>query len=162
MTTTARMPSSAAASATPCAWFPAEEQTTPRARSSSDNRAIFTSGPRSLYEPVRWNSSALSRTSKPVSSESSREVRSGVRRACRATSSCAARESGRAETLTGGASHVGSVGAREDERRSASGGGGNRPRALFPPCDLEHLPRRRGRLDERREVGDPKGVRLAA
>src|SRR5919106_367341 len=81
MTTTARTPSSAAASATPCAWFPAEEQTTPRARSSSDSRASLTSGPRSLYEPVRWNSSALSRTSKPVSSDSDRDVSSGVRRA---------------------------------------------------------------------------------
>src|SRR5215210_7079474 len=110
MTTTARMPRSAAASATPCAWFPAEEQTTPRARSSRDNRASFTSGPRSLYDPVRWNSSALSRTSKPVCSDSSREVRSGVRRAWRATNSCAARESGRAKTLTHEASHVASLG----------------------------------------------------
>src|SRR5919106_3217756 len=119
MTTTARTPSRAAASATPCAWFPAEEQTTPRARSSSDNRSSFTSGPRSLYEPVLWKSSALRRTSKPVSSDSSREVRSGVRRACRATSSCTARESGRAETRTSGASHVGSDRVLTRPRRAA-------------------------------------------
>jgi hypothetical protein len=36
------------------------------------------SGPRILYEPTRWNISAFSLTSKPDSSLSWREVRSGV------------------------------------------------------------------------------------
>ena len=59
ITTTARMPCSAAASATPCAWLPADEQITPARFSSSLRCANLFSGPRSLYEPVRWNDSAL-------------------------------------------------------------------------------------------------------
>ncbi len=38
MNTVALMPSSCAASATPCAWLPADAATTPRARSSSVSR----------------------------------------------------------------------------------------------------------------------------
>ncbi len=38
MNTVARMPSIFAASATPCAWLPAEAATTPRARSASERR----------------------------------------------------------------------------------------------------------------------------
>ena len=49
----ARMPSSRAAYATPCAWFPAEAATTPRARSDSLSAASRWYAPRSLYEPVR-------------------------------------------------------------------------------------------------------------
>jgi hypothetical protein len=42
MNTVERVPSSWAASATPCAWLPALAATTPRARSSSDSRAMRT------------------------------------------------------------------------------------------------------------------------
>ena len=42
MNTVALMPSSCAASATPCAWLPAEAATTPWARSSSDSREMRT------------------------------------------------------------------------------------------------------------------------
>ena len=68
MHTTARMPWICAASATPCAWLPADEQTTPRRFCSSGISANLFSGPRILYEPTRWNISAFSRTSKPVRS----------------------------------------------------------------------------------------------
>ena len=99
MQTTARIPSIDAASATPCAWLPAEEHTTPRARSSSERRESLLSGPRILYEPVRWNSSALSRTSRPVSSSSALDVSRGVRCTNGVTFSRAATESGRAAVL---------------------------------------------------------------
>src|SRR3954468_6983712 len=101
MQTTARIPSIRAARATPCAWFPAEEQTTPRSRSSSESSDSLFSGPRILYEPVRWNISAFRRTSSPVSSESVREAISGVRWMKGATFSRAATESGSALMLTG-------------------------------------------------------------
>ena len=39
-----------AASATPCAWLPAEEQMTPRASCSADSEAILLYAPRSLNE----------------------------------------------------------------------------------------------------------------
>ena len=53
-------------------------QITPRRFSSSDRKWNLLSGPRILYEPMRWNSSALSRTSNPVRALSMREVTSGV------------------------------------------------------------------------------------
>ena len=78
MQTTAWMPWILAASATPWAWLPADEQMTPRCFSSSERNVNLFRGPRILYEPVRWKSSAFSRTSNPVASLSIREVRSGV------------------------------------------------------------------------------------
>src|SRR5258708_7408965 len=73
-----------AASATPCAWLPADEQTTPRFFSASDICANLLSGPRILYEPTRWKFSALRRMSYPVASLSWRDVSSGVRVMCSA------------------------------------------------------------------------------
>src|SRR3954466_1129104 len=104
MQTTARIPSIRAARATPCAWLPADEQTTPRSRSSSVSSDSLFSGPRILYEPVRWSISAFSRTSRPVSSDSVCEARSGVRWMNGATCSRAATESGSAVVLTRGLS----------------------------------------------------------
>src|SRR3954469_22159077 len=52
---------------------------TPRRFSSSVRCENLFIGPRILYEPPRWNISALSRTSNPLCSLSSREVSSGVR-----------------------------------------------------------------------------------
>src|SRR6185503_125277 len=95
MQTTARMPWIFAASATPCAWLPAEEQTTPRRLSSSDISANLLSGPRILYEPTRWKTSALRRTSWPVSSLCWREVNNGVCLTCGAIRARAARKSSR-------------------------------------------------------------------
>ena len=73
------MPSRAAAYATPCAWLPADEQMTPLRCSIGVSCGSLLLGPRTLYDPVRWNISALSQTSKPVSTESSVEWSSGVR-----------------------------------------------------------------------------------
>ena len=59
MQTTAWMPWICAASATPCAWLPADEQTTPRRFWSSVRYVNLFSGPRILYEPVFWKISAF-------------------------------------------------------------------------------------------------------
>ena len=91
ITTTARMPCSAAASATPCAWLPADEQITPAAFPRRSGARTCSAGPRSLYEPVRWNDSALRETSKPVAALSDADPSSGVRRACTATCRWASR-----------------------------------------------------------------------
>lgn len=69
MKTVARTPSSAEASATPCAWFPALAATTPAARSTGDSPAIRTYAPRSLNEPVRCRFSHLKWTGAPTSSD---------------------------------------------------------------------------------------------
>ena len=59
MTTTQSTPYCAAAHATACAWFPADQVTTPRRRSSSVSAATRFSAPRALNEPVFWKSSAF-------------------------------------------------------------------------------------------------------
>src|SRR5690606_6432222 len=79
MTTTARMPSSPAAYATACAWFPAETVTRPRCRSSGDRCRSRLSTPRGLNDPVRWSDSTLSSTVAPMRSPSVREPSTGVR-----------------------------------------------------------------------------------
>ena len=65
MKTVARVPSRPAASATPWAWLPALAATTPRARSSSESRAIRAYAPRTLYEPARCTFSHLSQIGTP-------------------------------------------------------------------------------------------------
>src|SRR5947208_3360142 len=64
---------------------------TPARFSSSLSCANLFNGPRILYEPVRWNDSALSSTSKPVTSPREREVSRGVRWAWAPTCRCASR-----------------------------------------------------------------------
>src|SRR5438270_5473643 len=59
MTTRQSTPPRAAAYATACAWFPADQVTTPRARSSGVSAAIRLKTPRTLNEPVFWKSSAF-------------------------------------------------------------------------------------------------------
>jgi hypothetical protein len=79
MTTSASIPSTAAAYASACAWLPAEIEMTPRRFSSSESVESLFRTPRGLKEPVRWKSSALKDTSAPTRSESVRELSSGVR-----------------------------------------------------------------------------------
>ena len=79
MTTSASIPSAAAAKASACAWLPAEIEITPRAFSSGESDASLLKTPRGLNEPVRWKSSALRKTSAPVSPDSVRELNVGVR-----------------------------------------------------------------------------------
>ena len=69
MTIVALMPRRFAASATPCAWLPADAAITPRAFSSSVNFAILLYAPRTLKEPVICKFSGLIYTSLPLSSE---------------------------------------------------------------------------------------------
>src|SRR5476651_735364 len=89
-----RMPSSRAAKATPCAWFPADAATTPRALSSSLRWTRRLYAPRILYDPVRCRFSHLSQTSEPSTSDSERELSIGVTSmtaptTARAASNCA-------------------------------------------------------------------------
>src|SRR5215204_2443828 len=97
----AAMPCCCAASATPCAWLPAEAATTPRARSSSESRAIRTAEPRTLNEPVRWRFSHLRCTGTPASAESHRDSTIGVRTATESTSGRAASMSARVTVGSG-------------------------------------------------------------
>jgi hypothetical protein len=57
ITMVALQPSRCAASATPCAWLPAEAAITPRARSAAERWAILLYAPRSLNEKTLcWSS----------------------------------------------------------------------------------------------------------
>src|SRR5581483_4009465 len=98
MTTSASSPSSRAPQATAWAWLPAEIEMTPRSFSAGESAASFASTPRTLKEPVRWNSSALRNASAPSRSDSVLERRSGVR--CRRPPAAArARSTSGRETL---------------------------------------------------------------
>src|SRR5262245_42131352 len=79
MNTRQAMFSLAAAYATPCAAFPADQVTTPAAFASSSSDASLFSTPRGLNEPVFWKSSAFRWTCAPVRSESVRDPNVGVR-----------------------------------------------------------------------------------
>ena len=65
ITIVAAQSSFCAASATPCAWLPAEAAMTPRARSAGDRCAILLYAPRSLKENTGCWSSRFSRTRLP-------------------------------------------------------------------------------------------------
>src|SRR3984957_12513150 len=94
MMTVAFTPSSAAANATPGAWWPALAATTPRARSSSLSREIRRYPPRALNEPVRCRFSHLRNTGPPTRSDRTRECSIGVGgRMSRSTSRAAATSS---------------------------------------------------------------------
>ena len=79
MTTRQSIPSLADAQATACAWFPADQVTTPRAFSSALSDASLFSTPRGLNEPVFWNSSAFRNARAPMRSPSVADVKTGVR-----------------------------------------------------------------------------------
>src|ERR671926_373978 len=79
MTTSASIPSTAAAYASACAWLPAEIEITPRPFSSSESVESLFRTPRGLNDTVRCRSSALKDTSAPTRSERVRELSSGVR-----------------------------------------------------------------------------------
>src|SRR5258705_8394563 len=91
----ARMPSSAAAKATPCAWLPADAATTPRSRSVSFSWASRLYAPRILYDPVRCRFSAFRSTGTPSNSVRYRDRSSGVTSTTAETRSRAARKSAR-------------------------------------------------------------------
>ena len=74
----AGMPSCCAASATPCAWLPAEAATTPRARSARVSRESRWDAPRILNEPVRCRFSSLRKTGTPSRSVRCWDLSSGV------------------------------------------------------------------------------------
>src|SRR5678816_981810 len=65
ITIVAGMPRHRAASATPCAWLPAEAQITPRRAMVSDRCAILLYAPRTLNENTGCRSSRLNSTALP-------------------------------------------------------------------------------------------------
>src|SRR5262249_18749092 len=72
------MPSSRAAHATACPWFPALAATTPAARSPADSVDNLFTAPRTLKDPVRCRFSAFSRTSRPTRRENVSDKKIGV------------------------------------------------------------------------------------
>jgi len=95
ITTVASTPARLAASATPCAWFPALAVTTPASRSASESVCIRFIAPRILNAPVRWKFSSFRWRSAPLISENERDRSSGVWRATPETRSRASRMSAR-------------------------------------------------------------------
>src|SRR5919108_4733320 len=79
MTSSASIPSEAAAQASACAWLPAEIPITPRAFSSPESDASLFSTPRGLNEPVRWKSSAFRWTGAATRAARVAELKTGVR-----------------------------------------------------------------------------------
>src|SRR6476620_5626754 len=90
MYTFAVEPTRDAASATPCAWLPADAATTPAAFSCADSRAIRTYAPRILNDPVRCRFSHLRCTGPPTAWASGRDDSIGVYLATPCNSSAAA------------------------------------------------------------------------
>ncbi len=95
MKTVDRTPSSADASATPCAWFPALAATTPAARSTGERPEMRTYAPRSLNDPVRCRFSHLNWTGAPTRADRWRLPSSGVTRETPESIFCAPRTSSR-------------------------------------------------------------------
>jgi hypothetical protein len=79
MTMVAGMPRRRAARATPWAWLPEENATTPHWRCDSSSWSSAFIAPRILNEPARCRFSHLRRTSTPILSESEALASSGVR-----------------------------------------------------------------------------------
>ena len=79
MTMVALMPNMAAAYATPCAWFPAEDATTAQRSPRSIMEAILLLAPRSLNAPVFCRFSHLRYISPPVMRENVVEWSNSVR-----------------------------------------------------------------------------------
>ncbi|MFK4533896.1 hypothetical protein ABIA00_002079 [Bradyrhizobium ottawaense] len=70
-----------AAAATPWAWLPEENATTPPARLSCGIENTLLKAPRNLNEPVRWSISGFRKTLAPTRSLSTGKDNSGVRMA---------------------------------------------------------------------------------
>src|SRR3954454_22794988 len=78
-----------AAAATPWAWLPDENATTPPLRSPCGIEDSLLKAPRNLNDPVRCSISGLMKTLAPVRSSSAGEDNSGVRTANGASTSAA-------------------------------------------------------------------------
>ena len=78
ITMVATQPSRRAASATPCAWLPADAAMTPRPRSAAESWAILLYAPRSLNENTGCWSSRFSRTRLPRRRDNAGASSSGV------------------------------------------------------------------------------------
>src|SRR5258707_14955187 len=77
----ARMFRICAAAATPCAWFPEENATTPPPRAACGIEDSLLKAPRNLNDPVRCSISGFRNTFVPARSSSAGEDNSGVRTA---------------------------------------------------------------------------------
>src|ERR1700710_1318448 len=90
MTMVARMFRICAAAATPCAWLPDENATTPPPRSDCGIDDSLLKAPRNLNDPVRCSISGLRKTFAPTRSSSAGDDSSGVRTAYGASTRAAA------------------------------------------------------------------------
>src|ERR1700761_84953 len=79
-----------AAAATPCAWLPEENATTPPARALAGIDDSLLKAPRNLNEPVRCSTSGFRNTFAPTRSERTGGDNSGVRTANGANTAAAA------------------------------------------------------------------------
>src|SRR4051794_40965773 len=86
----ARMLRICAAAATPCAWLPEENATTPPTRSAGGIDDSLLKAPRNLNDPVRCSISGFRKTFAPVRSSSAGDESSGVRTATGASTRAAA------------------------------------------------------------------------
>src|ERR1700710_1482748 len=86
----ARMFRICAAAATPCAWLPDENATTPPPRSACGIDDSLLKAPRNLNDPVRCSISGLRKTLAPTRSSSAGDDSSGVRTANGASTRAAA------------------------------------------------------------------------
>ncbi|MGC0319447.1 hypothetical protein ABIG06_000076 [Bradyrhizobium sp. USDA 326] len=95
-----------AAAATPWAWLPEENATTPPARLSCGIENTLLKAPRNLNEPVRWSISGFKNTFAPTRSLSTGKDNSGVRMAkgaiTRAAASMSAGPTGRSCSVMAG------------------------------------------------------------
>ena len=120
MTIVAWQPRRCAASATPCAWLPADAAITPRARSAADRCAILLYAPRSLNENTLCWSSRFSSTRLRAARTASARVRAATRwrrrRPSRSGSSAGSRSAWRGIVTAGLADR----GSRERRARCAT------------------------------------------
>src|SRR5436190_21653356 len=79
-----------AAAATPCAWLPEENATTPPPRAACGIEDSLLKAPRNLNDPVRCSISGFRKTLVPARSSSAGEDNSGVRTANGASTRAAA------------------------------------------------------------------------
>src|SRR5581483_371685 len=147
-TTQAGTPTSRAANATPCPWFPADAVTTPAARARGSSWRIAFRAPRILNAPVCCRFSSLRKTSRPARPEIARERSVGVCRTCGAMR-CAASTTDRASS----ARSTSVIGASRRSRGSC-------PHPIERAAQAAHTlvdAVRRGRAD-----GEPQRARVIA
>src|SRR6266702_7697087 len=137
-----------AAAATPWAWLPEENATTPPARLSCGIEATLLKAPRNLKEPVRWSISGFRKTLVPTRSLSTGKDSSGVRMAkgaiTRAAASISAGPIGRGCSVITDAIAANEVRARHHRERIL----GDEARLFHAGSAGQHRADRQNAVDE--------------